>query len=332
MPVATRNFSPAQVRSRADAGRCEIQIAGFRFCGGDEIGHGLEALRRRRHQHTRLNAEQHDRCKIAQAIVGQGLVQNDVRAQRRGVQKKRVAVGVGLRHLSSAKDAASARPVFDDERLAELLSDLVEHDAGDDVVGVSGGERAYHLHRACRPRLGECRGAGCDRGGARNGAAKCANRFHVVLPGYLPEGWLASGGLTRRHAGAPPGLRFAPSGLHNNDSNGLKDRSMKATVDGKVVAESNDMVERDGYQYFPPGAVHMEWLEKVPKTAKDSRMPARRPVLRRGGRWQTSRPRRLGLRVAAPEDGGCRRPRRLLAGRRGRLSVARAHRGDHGRR
>jgi uncharacterized protein (DUF427 family) len=53
----------------------------------------------------------------------------------------------------------------------------------------------------------------------------------------------------------------------------VEDRSMKATVDGKVVAESTDIVERDGYQYFPPGAVRMEWLEKVPKTAKDLECP-----------------------------------------------------------
>jgi uncharacterized protein (DUF427 family) len=52
-----------------------------------------------------------------------------------------------------------------------------------------------------------------------------------------------------------------------------EDRSMKATVDGKVVAESKDLVERGGYQYFPPAAVRMEWLEKAPKTAKDLECP-----------------------------------------------------------
>jgi uncharacterized protein (DUF427 family) len=52
-----------------------------------------------------------------------------------------------------------------------------------------------------------------------------------------------------------------------------EDRSMKAQVDGKVVAESDDIVERGGYQYLPPGAVRAEWMEKAPKTAKDLECP-----------------------------------------------------------
>ena len=37
---------------------------------------------------------------------------------------------------------------------------------------------------------------------------------------------------------------------------------MKASVDGRIVAESDDIVEAHGYQYFPPTAVQLEWLEK----------------------------------------------------------------------
>jgi len=48
---------------------------------------------------------------------------------------------------------------------------------------------------------------------------------------------------------------------------------MKAVVDGKVVAESTDIVERGGYQYFPPGAVRLDWLEKVEKTPSDLECP-----------------------------------------------------------
>ncbi len=48
---------------------------------------------------------------------------------------------------------------------------------------------------------------------------------------------------------------------------------MKATVKHHVVAESNDLVEVDGYQYFPRSTVHMEWLEKTPKTESDLRCP-----------------------------------------------------------
>ena len=48
---------------------------------------------------------------------------------------------------------------------------------------------------------------------------------------------------------------------------------MKATVNGRVIAESNDIVQNGGYAYFPAGAVRMEWLEKVARTAKDLECP-----------------------------------------------------------
>jgi uncharacterized protein (DUF427 family) len=48
---------------------------------------------------------------------------------------------------------------------------------------------------------------------------------------------------------------------------------MKATINGRVIAESDDIVECDGYQYFPPAAVRTEWLEKAPKTESDCACP-----------------------------------------------------------
>ena len=48
---------------------------------------------------------------------------------------------------------------------------------------------------------------------------------------------------------------------------------MKAVLENKVIAESDDIVERGGYQYFPSSAVRMEWLEKAPKTASDHECP-----------------------------------------------------------
>jgi len=48
---------------------------------------------------------------------------------------------------------------------------------------------------------------------------------------------------------------------------------MKAIVDGHIVAQSNDIVECQGYQYFPRAAVRMDWLEKVDKTADDCACP-----------------------------------------------------------
>ena len=48
---------------------------------------------------------------------------------------------------------------------------------------------------------------------------------------------------------------------------------MKAVLEGRVVAESDDVVECDGYQYFPSDAVRLAWLEKVPKTDADRACP-----------------------------------------------------------
>jgi uncharacterized protein (DUF427 family) len=48
---------------------------------------------------------------------------------------------------------------------------------------------------------------------------------------------------------------------------------MKAVVDGRVIAESDDIVANGGYYYFPPSAVRREWLVKVPGTASDLECP-----------------------------------------------------------
>jgi uncharacterized protein (DUF427 family) len=51
------------------------------------------------------------------------------------------------------------------------------------------------------------------------------------------------------------------------------EQNMKATVDGQVVAQSDDIVECHGYQYFPRAAVRTDWLEKADKTANDRACP-----------------------------------------------------------
>ena len=48
---------------------------------------------------------------------------------------------------------------------------------------------------------------------------------------------------------------------------------MKALLAGRVLAQSEDMVECDGYAYFPRSAVRLQWLEKAEKTAEDLRCP-----------------------------------------------------------
>ena len=48
---------------------------------------------------------------------------------------------------------------------------------------------------------------------------------------------------------------------------------MKASVNGRVVAESDDIVACHGYEYFPRAAVRTDWLEKTEKTARDLECP-----------------------------------------------------------
>ena len=48
---------------------------------------------------------------------------------------------------------------------------------------------------------------------------------------------------------------------------------MKAMVEMNVIAESDDVVECGGYQYFPNSSVRMEWLEKTAKTESDRACP-----------------------------------------------------------
>ncbi len=48
---------------------------------------------------------------------------------------------------------------------------------------------------------------------------------------------------------------------------------MKATLNGRVIAESDDIVESGGYAYFPASATHRDWLEKAEKTDSDKACP-----------------------------------------------------------
>ena len=48
---------------------------------------------------------------------------------------------------------------------------------------------------------------------------------------------------------------------------------MKATIEDHVIAESNDIIEAGGYQYFPVSSVRTDWLEKAPKTESDLECP-----------------------------------------------------------
>jgi len=48
---------------------------------------------------------------------------------------------------------------------------------------------------------------------------------------------------------------------------------MKAVLKGRVIAESDDVIECDGYHCFPAAAVRLDWLEKAAKTQSGRACP-----------------------------------------------------------
>ena len=48
---------------------------------------------------------------------------------------------------------------------------------------------------------------------------------------------------------------------------------MRATLNGHIIAESEEIESGAGYQYFPPSATRMELLQKAPKTEADLACP-----------------------------------------------------------
>lgn len=53
----------------------------------------------------------------------------------------------------------------------------------------------------------------------------------------------------------------------------MERHAMKATLNGHVIAESDDIIECAGYRYFPNASVRKEWLKKTQKTASDLECP-----------------------------------------------------------
>lgn len=48
---------------------------------------------------------------------------------------------------------------------------------------------------------------------------------------------------------------------------------MKAVLGPHLIAESDDVIEHDGYHYFPRAAVRLAWLSAAPKNESDLACP-----------------------------------------------------------
>jgi len=74
-----------------------------------------------------------------------------------------MAVRRGLGDHVGADRTTGPRPILDHEGLPDLLTNLLEHRAGDDVAGDAGRDRHYHGDAAGRPILGRCLAKGGER-------------------------------------------------------------------------------------------------------------------------------------------------------------------------
>jgi len=100
-----------------------------------------QSTKRKHDQRKRHAGHQPNRRKILHGIVSQLLVERLVDGERgRGRHQQRVAVGIGLGHQLRANDRVGARPVIDEDLLAEILAHLVGNDAGEEIGGPAGRE------------------------------------------------------------------------------------------------------------------------------------------------------------------------------------------------
>jgi len=103
---------------------------------------------------------------------------------RGGMRQHGVAVGVGARDHAGADGAACAAAVLHDDRLAELLRQRFEHDAGHDVDGAARRERDDGADLLRRPglRAREARQCGRRERGADQAEMAAAREFEHVKP------------------------------------------------------------------------------------------------------------------------------------------------------
>src|SRR5262249_14666077 len=112
--------------------------------------------------------------------------------------EKRIAVGGHLHDGLGGDIACGARPVLDDELLAEPLGEPLPHQAREDVGRAAGGEADDKPHRPRRIALRR-RDArrGSQRGGTGGQMQKCpTGKFHNVPPN-VPRGYAQETAVAR---------------------------------------------------------------------------------------------------------------------------------------
>jgi hypothetical protein len=152
------------MRSRS-AAKCELEptpaeakfsAPGLRLGRSDQVAEALEALCRHGHQHQGLLPKRNHRHQILQRTVGQLRVER-MRGRQGTGRQDRVTVRRGFGDDVGAESPSGSSAVFDDDRPSNLLRDLIQCDAPEDIGPAAGAERYDRRDGLCGPRLGQSR-------------------------------------------------------------------------------------------------------------------------------------------------------------------------------
>ena len=133
------------VAGTSDSGRRHVELAGIGFGIGDELGDGLHRQRIIDIQDLIAAAEGGDRRDFAGEI--DGAIERGVDHVVRRNDQQRVTVRRRARDHLGSDIGGGARPVLDDECLAEPLLQPFRHQASEDVDRLPGGKADDDAHR-----------------------------------------------------------------------------------------------------------------------------------------------------------------------------------------
>ena len=155
-PVIILNSSPATWDTRPVAARRHIDLARIGLGVGDELGNRL-GRNRWIHLHDVGHAhDARDRRDVAKKIEIELVIERRVDRVHRADHEERIAVRRRLHDRLGADIAASARPVLNDEGLAEPLRQPLPYQAREDVVRATSRKGGDQAHRPGRIGLRVC--------------------------------------------------------------------------------------------------------------------------------------------------------------------------------
>ena len=143
----------------ADAARTVGELARIGLGIGDELGNRLGRNRRIYHHDKGAADEARDRRDVADEIEIEFVVERRIDRVRRTDQEERVAVRRRAHDRLGGDIAAGARPVLDDEWLAEPLRQPLTDQAREDVVRAAGGKADDRCAPAATDRFAPTRRA-----------------------------------------------------------------------------------------------------------------------------------------------------------------------------